>query len=268
MKNKASRRTTPDVLADQRVPTERLSEVARGRQQSNDAERHLGAAALGRLEVGSYAAAAQTLRTLATAQRDRSPRLARDTLILARRLARLASSGFDEEQVLIDLAALADAAAEPADSERPAETGQPARSLRQQARQAQLRAQALQVGVGTDLIRHVDPGQEGRFLTAVEDLRAEVETEEGWTLPRLRVGMDPELDRAEFVIHVWGEPVVRDAVEDSVFGDPASIMVGRLRSVARTHRTQLQGSEPPPPFEAHVDRLSATDIMAVLRKEP
>lgn len=136
------------------------------------------------------------------------------------------------------------------------------------ARAARLRAQTLQVDVGSDLVRHVDPAQGGRFLTAVESLRTEVETEEGWTLPRLRVGVDPELDRAEFVIHVWGESIVRDAVGESVFGDPASIMVGRLRSVARTHQTQLQGPEPPPPFEADVDTRSATDIIAALREQP
>ncbi len=247
---------------------ERLSEVARGRLQPADAEEHLRAAACGRLEVGSYAAAVQSLRTLAAVQRDHSPALARDTLVLARQSARLAPSALDEEQVLIDLVALVDTATEPASSERPGDAEQPTEALRQQARSAQLRAQTLQVDVGSDLVRHVDPGQGGRFLTAVESLRAEVETEEGWMLPRLRVGADPELDRTEFIIRVWGKSIVRDAVEDSIFGDPVSTMVGRLRSVARTHQTQLQGPEPPPPFEADVDTLSVTDIIAALREQP
>ncbi|MGH3934587.1 MAG: FHIPEP family type III secretion protein, partial [Pseudonocardiaceae bacterium] len=247
---------------------ERLSEIARGRQQPADAERHLRAAALGRLEVGSYAAAARSLRTLAAIQRDRAPALARDTLVLARRLARLAPSALDEEQVLIDLVALADMAAESASSQRPGDAEQPTDALRQQARSVRLRAQTLQVDVGSDLIRHVDPNQGGRFLTAVESLRVEVETEEGWTLPRLQVGVDPELGRVEFVIRVWGESIVRDAVGDSVFGDPASIMIGRLRTVARMHQEQLQGPEPPPPFEADVDTRSATDIIAALREQP
>jgi hypothetical protein len=45
-------------------------------------------------------------------------------------------------------------------------------------------------------------------------------------------------------------------------------MVGRLRSVARTHQTPLQGPEPPPPFEADVDARSATDIITALREQP
>lgn len=231
---------------------ERLADVARGVGRSDAAQRHLRAATLRRLEVRSHGAAARTLRVLAAVQRDESPDPSRTTLRFARRLARLAPSGLLEGLVLLDQATSA--------------AGDEATTLRRMAVAAELRSRAVQVDVATGLIGHVDPDQGGDFLQAVHRLRAEVETDSGWTLPRVLVTADDDLGPGRFVIRVWGDPVVEYEVGGA--SDPTGFIVAQLRVVTRTHRTVLLLPEPPPPFEAGVDECSPADIIDYLGGRP
>ncbi|KOX34358.1 hypothetical protein ADK67_03725 [Saccharothrix sp. NRRL B-16348] len=222
---------------------ERLSEVARALSRADEAERHLWAAAAHRLEVRAHTAAAQALRAVAAIRPDR----AQDVLALARRLTRIAASGLDEEQVLLDLVATDD-------------------QWREQAALARARAQPLRVEVAPDLVACVDPQRGGRFLAGVDELRAEVRADSGWVLPKVLVGANSDLPPTWFVISVWGRPAINGPTVEPLVGDRATAMVAALRAVLRTHQALLFSPEPAPEPDPEVDVLTAEEILAVLRE--
>ncbi|MEU4742413.1 CHAT domain-containing protein [Actinosynnema sp. NPDC023658] len=222
---------------------ERLSEVARALGRADEAERHLWAAAEHRLQVRAYTAAAQALRAVAAVRPDR----ARDVLALARRLTRIAASGLDEEQVLLDLVATDD-------------------RCREQAALARARAQPLRVEVAPDLVACVDPERGGRFLAGVDELRADVRADSGWVLPEVLVGANSGLPATWFVISVWGKPAIDGPAVEPLVGDRATTMVAALRAVVRAHQALLSGPEPAPEPDPEVDVLTAEEILAVLRE--
>ncbi|MCP2092260.1 AAA ATPase domain-containing protein [Actinosynnema pretiosum] len=221
-----------------------LSEAARGAGRADEAEHHLWVAASQRLQVGACAAAARTLRAIAALRPDH----AGEVLLLARRLTRIAPSGLDEEQVLLDMATTEEGA-------------------REEAVRARARAQPLLIAVAPDLAPCVDPARGGRFLAAVEAVRGDVRAETGWTVPEVLVTQALDLPTARFVINLWGEPVVEGVADEALLGDRVGAVVVALRAAVADHRALLSAPEPAPAFNPEVDALSAAEVLALLREQ-
>lgn len=242
---------------------ERLSDVARGLRRPDDMRHHLGRAARIRVDAGLFAAAARSLRVLAVTDRDTHPHAAAEGLVYALRLAEAGTAGPIASQVLGELADLLECAgrAEADDggagvdgAARPADTAaeiaaavtaaigeaDPTR-LRLRARETVRRTQALRIDLGSELVRQVDP-RGRRLLDAVERVRADVATNDGWTLPQVRLAASGA--PSALTIRVWGAVVVDEDLGDVPLG-PIPVVAARLREVARTHGELLRAPAPP-----------------------
>lgn len=215
---------------------DRLSEVARGLRRPAEAEKQLRLAARARLDIGRHAAAAGSIRALATLLRDTAPQEAATGLGHALALARLDRSSLVVGRLLGDLADLV---------ERPGSgvAGDPA-ELRDQARAEVRRCQPLRIEIGSTVMGRID-SRGRRLLEAVGRLRTELEGTEGWTLPPVRV--EVEGAPTALTIRVWGAPVVAEDLADTTFGGPMSTVVARLREVVLAHADALREPTPPAP---------------------
>jgi tetratricopeptide (TPR) repeat protein len=231
---------------------DRLAEVALALDRTDVAVAELKTAALRRIRVQQFGAAARTLVTLASTVREHDPDAAWRWLIDGRCLARGHPSGIDEGQVLDAMAAWAGSDSAPLGLPEVA-------ALRQDAAAARDRAVALRIDLGAALTPLTDPALGRPLLRGLAALRAELAATRISSLPAVRIGFDPELTADGYRIRVWGVEAANGTIRTSVTA-PEDLLAA-VRMVVARHRIALARPQPAAPHDPDIDRYTLAQLL-------
>lgn len=210
----------------------------------------LRAAARLRYGLDDRAAAAITIRELATAVPDRDKEQA---LRAALALARSAGAYLEESAVLTDLATIVSA-----DTERV--------ELEAAAAAAQRRGEPLQLTVGTRLANLLDPSKGGMITAEFDAQRQVLMSNDGFVLPSVHTRDDLDLDPSGYALFLWGERIGSGSISSATIEAERRGFLTRV--VPRPVTIELLGAKlGQPELARHISSLAARSPQAVVARD-